>query len=163
MILALIVYLLRNSILRSREFGADARVAELDPDTSLGQVLAGLPPRRGRRIWHVGWMHPSGRDRAAALVDPAPLYRSGFWDGLAIGLVAAMGAEAGQDLAERFLTPSPRHGPDTGVHLRAVFRGRPDRGHVADAAPARRDGDREETGPSGWGLVSVWPLARSSP
>jgi Zn-dependent protease with chaperone function len=106
-VLALLVYLLRNSILRSREFGADARVAELDPDTSLGQVLVGQPPRRGRRIWHMGWLHPSGRDRAAALLDPAPLYRSGFWDGLAIGLVAAMGAEAGQDLAERFLTPSP--------------------------------------------------------
>ena len=45
-ILALIVYLLRNSILRAREFDADARVAELDPDTSLGMVLAGLPPRR---------------------------------------------------------------------------------------------------------------------
>ena len=106
-ILALVVYLLRNSILRSREFGADARVAELDPDTSLGQVLADQPPRRGQRAWHVGWLHPSGRDRAAALLDPAPVYRSGFWDGLAIGLVAAMGAEAGQDLAERFLTPSP--------------------------------------------------------
>lgn len=106
-VLALLVYLLRNSILRSREFGADARVAVLDPDTSLGQVLVGQPPRRGRRIWHLGWLHPSGRDRAAALLDPAPLYRSGFWDGLAIGLVAAMGAEAGQDLAERFLTPSP--------------------------------------------------------
>jgi Zn-dependent protease with chaperone function len=106
-ILALVVYLLRNSILRSREFGADARVAELDPDTSLGQVLADQPPRRGRRIWQVGWLHPSGRDRAAALLDPAPMYRSGFWDGLAIGLVAAMGAAAGQDLAERFLTPSP--------------------------------------------------------
>jgi Zn-dependent protease with chaperone function len=106
-VLALVVYLLRNSILRAREFDADARVAELDPDTSLGQVLAGQPPRRGRRIWHMGWLHPSGRDRAAALLDPAPVYRCGFWDGLAIGLVAAMGAVAGQDLAERFLTPSP--------------------------------------------------------
>ena len=105
--LALVVYLLRNSVLRSREFGADARVAELDPDTSLGQVLAGQPPRRGRRIWYMGWLHPSGQARAAALLDPAPLYRSGFWDGLAIGLVAAMGAAAGRDLAEQFLTPSP--------------------------------------------------------
>ncbi len=106
-VLALLVYLLRNSILRAREFGADARVAELDPDTSLGQVLAGQPPRRGRRIWHLGWLHPSGRDRAAALLDPAPVYRCGFWDGLAIGLVAAMGAKAGQGLADLFLTPSP--------------------------------------------------------
>ena len=31
-VLALIVYLLRNSILRAREFDADARVAELDPE-----------------------------------------------------------------------------------------------------------------------------------
>ena len=63
-VVALVVYLLRNSVLRSREFGADARVAELDPDTSLGQVLVGQPPRRGRRIWHLGWLHPSGHDRA---------------------------------------------------------------------------------------------------
>jgi Zn-dependent protease with chaperone function len=106
-VLALLVYLLRNSILRAREFDADARVAELDPDTGLGQVLAAQPPRRGRQIWHMGWLHPSGHDRAAALLDPAPLYRCGFWDGLAIGLVAAMGAKAGQGLADYFLTPSP--------------------------------------------------------
>jgi Peptidase family M48 len=37
---ALTVYLLRNSVLRSREFGADARVREFDPDTSLGAVLS---------------------------------------------------------------------------------------------------------------------------
>jgi hypothetical protein len=108
--LALLVYLLRNSVLRAREFDADARVAELDPATSLGQVLAAQPDRRGRGIWHLGWRHPSGLDRAAALVDPLPLYRCGFWDGLAIGLVAGIGAEAGQDLADRFVTPGPGSG-----------------------------------------------------
>ena len=102
--LTLVVYLLRNSILRSREFDADARVADLDPATSLGAVLAGLPPRRGWRAWHLGWLHPSGQDRAAALRDPAPLYRCGFWDGLAVGLVAAIGAEAGQQLSYLLLT-----------------------------------------------------------
>ncbi|MGD0700995.1 MAG: M48 family metalloprotease [Trebonia sp.] len=106
-VLALLVYLLRNSILRAREFDADARVIELDPDSSLGAVLAGLPPRRGRRVWHLGWVHPSGQDRAAALLDPAPLYRCGFWDGLAVGLVAAMGAEAGQGLVYLLLTATP--------------------------------------------------------
>jgi len=105
-VLALIVYLLRNSILRAREFDADARVAELDPDTSLGAVLAGLPARRGWRVLHMGWVHPSGQDRAAALLDPAPLYRCGFWDGLAVGVVAAMGAEAGQELVYLLLTAS---------------------------------------------------------
>jgi len=109
-VLALLVYLLRNSILRAREFDADARVAELDPGTSLGAVLAGLPPRRGWRVWHLGWVHPSGQERAAALLDPAPLYRCGFWDGLAIGLVAAMGAEAGQELVYLLLTASAAGG-----------------------------------------------------
>ena len=108
--LALLVYLLRNSILRAREFDADARVAELDPGTSLGAVLAGLPPRRGRRGWHLGWVHPSGQDRTAALPDPAPLYRCGFWDGLAVGLVAAIGAEAGQNLVYLLLTASAAGG-----------------------------------------------------
>ena len=96
--LALIVYLLRNSILRSREFDADARVAELDPDTSLSAVLAHSPPRHRRGIWHLRWVHPSAQARAAALLDPAPLFRCGFWDGLAVGLVAAIGAAAGQGI-----------------------------------------------------------------
>ena len=109
-VLALLVYLLRNSILRAREFDADARVAELDPDTRLGAVLAGLPPRRGWRVWHLGWVHPSGQDRATALLDPAPLYRCGFWDGLAVGLVGAMSAEAGEALVSRFLTASSTAG-----------------------------------------------------
>jgi Zn-dependent protease with chaperone function len=108
--LALLVYLLRNSILRAREFDADARVAELEPGTSLGAVLAGLPPRRGWRVWHLGWVHPSGQERAAALLDPAPLYRCGFWDGLAVGLVAAVGAEAGQNLVYLLLTASAAGG-----------------------------------------------------
>lgn len=106
-VLALLVYLLRNSILRAREFDADARVAQLDPGTGLGQVLAGMPPRRGWRVWHLGWVHPSGQERAAALLDPAPLYRCGFWDGLAIGLVAATGAEASQSLVYLLLTANP--------------------------------------------------------
>jgi len=105
-ILALVVYSLRNSILRSREFDADARVREIDPDTALGAVLAGQPPRRGRLAgaWHLGWRHPSGQDRAAALLDPAPLYRCGLWDGLVMGLVAAVGAEAVQDMVHLLVT-----------------------------------------------------------
>jgi Zn-dependent protease with chaperone function len=96
--LALIVYLLRNAVLRSREFDADARARELDPETQLGPVLAGLPARTGRRGWHLGWTHPPGQARAAALADPAPLYRCTFWDGLAVGLVTAIGAGAVREI-----------------------------------------------------------------
>ena len=95
-VLALIVYSLRNAILRSREFDADARARHIDPGIALDTVLAGLPARTGRRAWRLGGKHPSGRERAAALADPAPLFRFGFWDGLAIGLVAALGASAAQ-------------------------------------------------------------------
>ena len=97
-VLALIVYSLRNAILRSREFDADARARQIDPRIALDTVLASLPARTGRRAWHLGWKHPSGRERAAALPDPAPLYRFGFWDGLAIGLVAALGASAAHEI-----------------------------------------------------------------
>jgi len=104
--LGLIVYLLRDSIVRSREFDADARVREIDPDTSLGTVLADLPPPR-RRAWHLGRFHPSGRERAAALLNPAPLYRCGFWDGLTVGLVAAIGAAAAQEMVFLLITVNP--------------------------------------------------------
>ena len=92
--LALIVYSLRNAVLRSREFDADARARELDPKTQLGPVLAALPARTGRRARLLGWTHPPGQARAAALADPAPLYRCTVWDGLAVGLVTAIGASA---------------------------------------------------------------------
>src|SRR5947208_4749169 len=66
-VLALIVYSLRNAVLRSREFDADARARELDPETQLGPVLAALPAPTGRRAWNLGWTHPPGQARAAAL------------------------------------------------------------------------------------------------
>jgi Zn-dependent protease with chaperone function len=103
-VMALIVYLLRNAILRSREFDADARVLEFDPETDLGSVLAALPTRAGRRLLHLGWTHPSGQERAAALREPAPLYRFGFWDGLAIGLIAALGASAAEEIVTLLTT-----------------------------------------------------------
>ena len=97
-VLALIVYSLRNAILRSREFDADARARQLDPAIALDAVFADLPARDGRWAWHLGWTHPSGEQRAAALRDPAPLYRFGFWDGLSIGLVTALGATAAHEI-----------------------------------------------------------------
>ncbi len=103
-VMALIVYVLRNAILRAREFDADARVRQLDPQTALGAVLAGLPARTGRRARSLGWRHPSGQERAAALLDPAPLYRFGLWDGLAIGLVTALGASAAEEIVIRLST-----------------------------------------------------------
>jgi Zn-dependent protease with chaperone function len=91
-VLALIVYSLRNAILRSREFDADARARQIDHGIALGTVLANQSAAGRRRAWPLGRKHPSGGDRMAALADPAPLFRFRFWDGLGIGLVAALGA-----------------------------------------------------------------------
>jgi Zn-dependent protease with chaperone function len=48
--LALIVYSLRNAILRSREFDADARARQIDRGIALDTVLADRPARTGRQL-----------------------------------------------------------------------------------------------------------------
>ena len=58
---ALIVYSLRNAILRSREFDADARAANSTPGPRWVRPR-GPPARTGRRAWHLGWTHPSARN-----------------------------------------------------------------------------------------------------
>ena len=97
-VLALIVYSLRNAILRSREFDADARARQIDHGIALDTVLANQPAAGRRPAWPLGWKHPSGRDRMAALAEPAPLFRFRFWDGLGIGLIAALGAAAAHEI-----------------------------------------------------------------
>ncbi len=97
-VLALIVYSLRNAILRSREFDADARAANRPRDRA--GYGAGEPAGPHRAPGLVPGLEASvrpGTRRGAA--GPAPLYRFGFWDGLAVGLVAALGASAAHEIA----------------------------------------------------------------
>ena len=106
-LLALIVYLLRNWVVRSREFDADARVRVIAPDTSLAHVLAAAPTRRKQLFRQLSWLHPSNQQRAAALLNPEPLFRCGVWDGIALGVVAALGASAAQDIGFLLTATSP--------------------------------------------------------
>jgi len=161
-VLALIVYSLRNAVLRSREFDADARARELDPETQLGPVLAGLPARTGRRAWHLGWTHPQGQARAAALTDPAPLYRCRFWDGLAVGLVAAIGASAVREIVTlmtttygvRLLVPAVIFGAFAGAALAvAVWRNQ-----LLEAGTSTIKGWAAGSG-LGLGLAAGWIIA----
>ena len=146
-----VVYALRNAILRAREFDADARVRQLDPQTALGAVLAGLPARTGRRARALGWRHPSGQERAAALLDPAPLYRFGFWDGLAIGLVAALGASVAQNNIVILLSTTAGVGRSFRPSSSQPWRARAGGGRVATAAAGggrgRGDGMGRRAGP----------------
>ncbi len=160
--LALIVYSLRNAVLRSREFDADARARELDPETQLGPVLAALPARTGRRAWHLGWTHPPGQARAAALVDPAPLYRCGFWDGLAVGLVAALGATAVREIVTlltttygiRLLVPTVVFGAFAGAALAVAMW----RNQLLGAGTGTVKGWAAGSG-LGFGLAAGWIIA----
>jgi Zn-dependent protease with chaperone function len=117
--LALLVYLLRNRVLRVREFDADARVRRFDPQAGLASVLAARATtqdatvagtgiaRAARLVRGLSRVHPTYRARAAALADSAPLDRYGFWDGLAIGLVAAIGATNLQDFRDLSTATDP--------------------------------------------------------
>ena len=159
-VLALIVYSLRNAILRSREFDADARARQLDPGIALDAVFADLPARTGRWAWHLGWTHPPGQQRAAALRDPAPLYRFGFWDGLSIGLVAALGATAAHEIVTTLSTTVGIHWVIPAIVF-AAFADSRSRGHVAAAIATTSSRPGQGMGGRA-GLGLAWRLARSS-
>ena len=88
--LAGLVYLIRNSVLRAREYYADVRVTHWDPDSALPRVLGTLPERRGP-----GWrrwlgLHPTASQRLAIVADTRPLLRLGVWDAVAAGLMTGL-------------------------------------------------------------------------
>jgi Zn-dependent protease with chaperone function len=96
LVLAVIVLLFRNAILRRREYGADARALQLDgPHGALRRVLAGSAASRSRAAtprsrWWPFRTHPPTAMREAALDNPKALFKLGFWDALGAGLVATI-------------------------------------------------------------------------
>ncbi|WP_157032341.1 M48 family metalloprotease, partial [Kitasatospora cheerisanensis] len=92
-LLAVLAAFLKNSVLRSRELYADARVRswEGSPDSLLRLFRTyGLPsaPRSGWRSALLR-VHPTAALRERALVDERLLGRGGFWDFCAVGATAA--------------------------------------------------------------------------
>ncbi|WP_328534763.1 M48 family metalloprotease [Micromonospora zamorensis] len=100
LVLAAVVYLARNAILRSRETHADVVAAESDSDGALPRLVAALPwprtPAR-RRVALPAWggrsrygTHPSPAERARTLTDTGRLARMGGWEMAGIGLTAGL-------------------------------------------------------------------------
>ncbi|MER5202327.1 M48 family metalloprotease [Streptomyces sp. NPDC002825] len=90
-LLAALVILLRNAVLRSRELYADARVTEWEGSADGLRRLFGAAPVRagaktGRGLLSV---HPPLARRARALADRGVLYEVGFWDMSAVGAAGA--------------------------------------------------------------------------
>jgi Zn-dependent protease with chaperone function len=94
-VLAVVVVLFRNGVLRAREYAADARAAVWDgPDGALKLLLTPSPASVGLPIWRrlrvsLG-THPPMARRRRALDNATPLNRLGFWDALGAGLVATV-------------------------------------------------------------------------
>ncbi|GHJ34788.1 M48 family metallopeptidase [Streptomyces sp. TS71-3] len=100
--LALLLVVARAQVLRTREYGADARVVEWQGRSApLGRLLAAVddtgrtrrtPAARGRAAGplrrlalRLSITHPSGADRRAALADPRPLVTPAFGFALVLG------------------------------------------------------------------------------
>ncbi|MFF8380605.1 M48 family metalloprotease [Streptomyces sp. NPDC015661] len=90
-LLAALVVLLKNAVLRSRELYADARVTEWEGSADglrrlFGAAPAGEGGKTGRGLLSV---HPPLARRARALADRGVLYEVGFWDMSAVGAAGA--------------------------------------------------------------------------
>jgi Zn-dependent protease with chaperone function len=91
--LALLVYLIRNAVLRARETYADARASVWDgPQGALARVIAWQPGGKRRRrpldeLWRV---HPAREKRLQALGDTGVLFRLPPWEASAVGVAAAV-------------------------------------------------------------------------
>jgi len=94
-VLALLIVLLRNAILRTRELYADVRASVWDgPAGALRAVLTQFANVRPRSFAHdiqtLFRKHPSGARRITSLEDTRALFATSAWDAFATGLAAAL-------------------------------------------------------------------------
>ncbi|MGH3071589.1 MAG: M48 family metallopeptidase [Gaiellaceae bacterium] len=90
-VLALIVYLTRNAVLRSREVYADVRASAHDgPGGALERVLLSLPAHGDRLVDRLRRVHPRPEARLAALADTRPLFPLGAVVAFAAGVTATI-------------------------------------------------------------------------
>jgi Zn-dependent protease with chaperone function len=82
---AALVLLARNAVLRSRELYADARVAQWNHTDPLLGALNAEPARTGRTATLIR-AHPDPARRRTVLTQPSLLTRTGWWDGVAVGI-----------------------------------------------------------------------------
>ncbi len=94
LVLSILIYLTRNAILRTREVYADVRASVWDDHgiqkgqiSALSRVLKTFPSS-GRAHWrYLLRKHPDPQQRYQALSDTSMLFRMGFWDAFAVGVV----------------------------------------------------------------------------
>lgn len=89
--LTVLVYMMRNGVLRAREIYADVRASAWDgPDGALVRVLESLRAPHKRWWRPMLQMHPAPQARRLAIENPGRLYMLSFWDAFAAGVAAGM-------------------------------------------------------------------------
>jgi hypothetical protein len=106
-VLALLVYLIRNAVLRTREVYADLRASSWgETGQALDQMLARLGKPEKSKFKALMQVHPDPSYRREILKDPTPLFRMNFWDSLATGIAASISFLSLEALAYGFLPGS---------------------------------------------------------
>jgi Zn-dependent protease with chaperone function len=97
--LAVLVYLTRNAVLRSREIYADVRASVVDGRSgALARVIAALPVSRDRLAGRLLALHPSPAERVAVLRDTRPLFSLGPIAAFAAGVAATINFDSVETL-----------------------------------------------------------------
>ncbi|NEO70608.1 M48 family metalloprotease [Moorena sp. SIO3H5] len=89
LVLFLLIYLMRNAVLRVREFYADLRASIWDQQSSALRLALESAERSSekRGFWQRIWLtHPDLGDRRRILDNPTPLLQMGFWDAFTTGM-----------------------------------------------------------------------------
>ncbi|HEY9613608.1 hypothetical protein, partial [Allocoleopsis sp.] len=87
-VLALLIYLTRKSVVRVREFYADLRASTWDSQSVAMWVVHELakPPKKLDFWQRIDKNHPDWGVRQRILENPNPLLQMGFWDAFATGM-----------------------------------------------------------------------------
>lgn len=91
LLLGILALLLLAALVRSREFQADARVAEWEANgAALARVLRDMPAPRSRAMGALRALHPTPAQRVQGLSGTMPPFGLGYWGGVAVGLTASV-------------------------------------------------------------------------
>ncbi|MFI6340431.1 M48 family metalloprotease [Streptomyces sp. NPDC050535] len=91
LLLGVLTLLLLAALVRSREFQADARVAEWEGDTSaLPRVLRDMPVPRHRVVAGLRTLHPTPAERARRFCGTSLPFGLGYWGGVGAGLTTTV-------------------------------------------------------------------------
>ena len=152
LVLAALVYLTRNAVLRSREVYADLRASV--PDGPDGRCDAYWPDCRGRSracSSQVRRVHPDPQKRLAAVDDPRPLFPLGAVVAFAAGLSSTIAYESVVQLLSTFVNePLDLHSSPHSRLRRSSLGSWASPSGARRLRLSRRDGSPLRRGSTGW-------------